>query len=43
MEFLEPEYVLNIHTHDPDYVNLENDIVLYNPDKNSIMMKSIEN
>ena len=34
MEFLEPEFILNIHTHDPDTMKESNpsDVILYNPE-----------
>lgn len=42
MEFLEPEYILNIHSHDSDQVQSQNDVILYNPDSQSIMMRAIQ-
>lgn len=43
MEFLEPEYILNVHTHDPEYVtSTDKDIILYNSDPHSIMLRTLE-
>lgn len=42
MEYLEPEVIINVHTHDPDHNGLESDVVLYSPDIHSITMRNIE-
>eukprot|EP00347_Sterkiella_histriomuscorum_P020473 403337669 len=43
MEYLEPEYILNVHTHDPEYVtSTQKDIILYHPNPKSIMMRTLE-
>lgn len=44
MLFLEPEFILNVHTHDPDYLDsTDNDIILYNSEKESKMVKILFN
>ena len=42
MEFLEPEYIINVHTHDPDLVKLDNDVIIYNPNGDSRVVESLE-
>lgn len=41
MEFLEPEIILNIHSFDPDFVSFKSDVVLYSPEKDSEILKSL--
>lgn len=42
MDYLEPEIVVNIHTHDPILSKVESDVVLYSPDFHSALLHSME-
>jgi hypothetical protein len=44
MEFIEPELILNVHTHDTEFMKEEDkfDVILYNPEKNSYTLKELE-